>query len=696
MLAELIANVSDGNVRPAPARTAVPRWVRRALMRGLSVDPERRHRSMDALLAELVRNPWRRWQQAGLVAIPTVLVGVGVTAYEREVPRVASYCQDVAEKLDGTWDDARRSAIAGRFETSELPYAADVQRAVEQRLDTYAQAWVNLQTQACRDEVEGARPQAVLALQMTCLERRRQSLGALTELLAESDATTLERSVDAADALPGLEICADLEVLMARESTQDDVDPAAVREIDEALAKVKVLRDAARFNEARALAEPLVARAVEAGYTRGEAFAREQLATALDLGGNTAAAERAYHDALSSALASGSAEIVVRASLGLIWITADPSRPLIEADRWYAHGKGALARMGGDPELAAELERSLGQAYLQHGDPRRAEPHVRESLRIREEAFGPDDESISVAASTMGQLLSMQGKLAESRASFERALAVTEARTGPAHPDMAASLTNLGSAWAESGDIAKAIGYFERALAIDIAALGPDHVRNAISHHNLASALGDAGRLDEARIHARRELEIVERAHGPEHVDVASAIANLADFDAEEGNQQAALDGFLRAYEIARKSTGAEGLQAARYHSNAARSMLALGRAAESVEIFRAVIEIRRAALGDDHPSVGDSRVDLAQGLIALGRHAEALTEAERGLQLVVDAGGPPGRVAEAHFAFAVACWEVAGCDRARAIAEATKAAALTRTIPSMAPAIDAWLVAHR
>jgi tetratricopeptide (TPR) repeat protein len=696
VLAELIANVSDGNVRPAPARTTVPRWVRRALMRGLSVDPERRHPSMDALLAELVRNPWRRWQQAGLVAIPTVLVGVGVTAYEREVPRVASYCQDVAEKLDGTWDDARRSAIAGRFEASELPYAADVQRAVEQRLDTYAQAWVTLQTQACRDEVEGARPQAVLALQMTCLERRKQSLGALTELLAQSDATTLERSVDAADALPGLEICADLEVLMARESTQDDVEPAAVREIDEALAKVKVLRDAARFAEAKALAEPLIARAVEAGYTRGEAFAREQLATALDLGGNAVAAERAYHDALSSALASGSAEIVVRASLGLIWITADPSRPLIEADRWYAHGKGALARMGGDPELAAELERSLGQAYLEHGDPRRAEAHVRESLRIREEAFGPDDESIGVAASTMGQLLAMQGKLAESRASFERALAVTEARTGPAHPDMAASLTNLGSAWAESGDTAKAIGYFERALAIDIAALGPDHVRNAISHHNLASALGEAGRLDEARIHARRELEIVERAHGPEHVDVASAIANLADFDAEEGNQQAALDGFLRAYEIARKSTGAEGLQAALYHSNAARAMISLGRAAESVEIFRAVIEIRRAALGDDHPSVGDSRVDLAQGLIALGRHAEALTEAERGLQLVVDAGGPPGRVAEAHFAFAVACWEVAGCDRARAIAEATKAAALTRTIPSMAPAIDAWLVAHR
>ena len=699
VLAELIANVSEGNVRPAPQRTVVPRWVRRALMRGLAVDPEQRHPSMEVLLAALVRNPWRRWQQVGLIAIPTVLVGVGVTVYEREQPRAASYCQDVAEKLGGVWDDERRDEIGTRFSATGLPYAADTLRSLERRLDLYAQTWVSLQTQACRDEVEGARPQAVLALQMTCLERRRLSLGALTDLLLEADPTTIERSIDAARALPALEICADLEVLMARESTQDDVDPAQVLEIDQALARAKALRDATRFGEARRAAEPLIAAAAAAGYTRGEAFARELVATTLDFDGDRIAAERAYHDALSSALASGSAEIVVRASLGLIWVTGDGSRPLVEADRWYAHGKGALARMGGDPELEAELERSLGQAYLEHGDPRRAEVHVRASMQIRETAFGPEHESIGAAASSMGQLLAMQGKFAEARAAFERALTLIELEMGPAHPYTAAASANLGSAWAESGEYARAVGYFERALAIETAALGPDHIRLAAPHHNLAASLRALGRTDLARDHAERELAIVTAGYGPDHPELARALANLASFDSDAGHHLAALVGFSKAYEVTLLTADGGNLQGARYQGSIAKELLALERPKEALAMMESALAGRRAALGDEHPSVADAHVGVAQALVALGRYDEAIASAQRGMAMLANAGADPLGLAEAHYVLAIACWEApTHPDRERAVAEATKAAAQALLAPpnELRAEIDAWLLAHR
>ncbi len=700
VLAELIANVTEGAVRPPPPRGSVPRWVRRALLRGLSVAPEQRFRSTDALLAALARDPWRRWQQALLIAVPTVVVGIAAMVYEREQPRAASYCQDVAAELGDAWDEARREAVAARFEGSALPYAADALRSIERTLDDYAEKWTALQTQACRDEVEGARPQAVLALQMTCLERRRLSLGALTSLLAEADPGTLERAVDAAGALPSLEICADLEVLMARESTQDDVDPAAARAVDGALARVKVLRDAARYAEALAQAGPLIAQATDAGYTRGEAFARELLATTLELMGDIAGAERAYHDALSSALASGSAEIVVRASLGLIWITADPARPLVEADRWHAHGKGALARMGGDFELEAELERALGLAYLQHDDPRRAETHVRESLRIREQAFGPEHESIGAAASTMGQLLAAQGKYVEARAAFERALAITEARTGPSHPDTAAMLTNVGSTWAEVGDHERAIAYYERALAIDLAALGPDHVRNAIAHHNLASVLWTAGRRPAARAHAERELAIVLAEHGELHPDVASALGNLARFDAEQGDHAAALAGFSRAYDIVRNSLGPDSVAAAHHHGNVAIELILLGRAAEAIPIIEGVIATRRGVLGDEHRIVGEAYIDLARALVVEGRFDDAIAPAERGLAIVRAAEVRSSGVVEGNFTLARARWDAeAGRDRSRAIEHATLALELAHGLPmgaGDAAEIAAWLQAHR
>src|SRR4029079_17520532 len=56
-LGELMADVSAGNVRPPPPKSNVPAWLRRVLLRGLSVDPAQRWPSMTALAAALARDP---------------------------------------------------------------------------------------------------------------------------------------------------------------------------------------------------------------------------------------------------------------------------------------------------------------------------------------------------------------------------------------------------------------------------------------------------------------------------------------------------------------------------------------------------------------------------------------------------------------------------------------------------------------
>ena len=224
-------------------------------------------------------------------------------------------------KLGDVWDDGRRDAVRRRFEAAGAAWATDGYDHVARKLDPYAEQWLAMQTQACRDEVEGARPQAVLALQMTCLERRRDALAALGELLASGDAATLERAIDAADNLPALDVCGDLERLMAREGSVDaTVDPETRRSLDAALARAKVLIDASALAAARTEATALIERTKSAGYARGEAFARHLVAVAYDLGGETESAERSYHEALSASLASGDAEVVVRASIGLLWV----------------------------------------------------------------------------------------------------------------------------------------------------------------------------------------------------------------------------------------------------------------------------------------------------------------------------------------------------------------------------------------
>jgi eukaryotic-like serine/threonine-protein kinase len=72
--AELLVSVTSGALLPAPPDVNVRAWMRRVLLRGLSIDPDKRYASMDELLAALARDPARR-RNRGLA-----LAGVGLLA----------------------------------------------------------------------------------------------------------------------------------------------------------------------------------------------------------------------------------------------------------------------------------------------------------------------------------------------------------------------------------------------------------------------------------------------------------------------------------------------------------------------------------------------------------------------------------------------------------------------------------------
>ncbi len=58
-LAQLTVNVLEGNVTDAPPFIRVPAWIRRVLLKGLSVDPDRRYPDMEAMLRALDHDPAR-------------------------------------------------------------------------------------------------------------------------------------------------------------------------------------------------------------------------------------------------------------------------------------------------------------------------------------------------------------------------------------------------------------------------------------------------------------------------------------------------------------------------------------------------------------------------------------------------------------------------------------------------------------
>lgn len=70
--------VIAGRMQPPPKSAKVPAHLRRILLRGLSTDPAQRYPSMDALLADLTRDPSRKLRRFGIAATLVVLVAGAV------------------------------------------------------------------------------------------------------------------------------------------------------------------------------------------------------------------------------------------------------------------------------------------------------------------------------------------------------------------------------------------------------------------------------------------------------------------------------------------------------------------------------------------------------------------------------------------------------------------------------------------
>jgi len=110
----LLHNVSEGQLQPAPEGREVQAWVRRALLRGLNVDPAERWPSMTALIETLQDDPAARQRRRRIVgAVATaVMAGAVVLAQVARHHRQA-FEEDVSRHLRAAAaavDDGRAKA----------------------------------------------------------------------------------------------------------------------------------------------------------------------------------------------------------------------------------------------------------------------------------------------------------------------------------------------------------------------------------------------------------------------------------------------------------------------------------------------------------------------------------------------------------------------------------------------------------
>ncbi|MCA9681315.1 MAG: tetratricopeptide repeat protein, partial [Myxococcales bacterium] len=650
-------NVIAGNISAPPsegryAHRGVPNHVHRALLRGLSVEPDQRFPDMEALLTALRHDPAQRRRRALTFVVANLVGGAtlfaaGIYAADGLDPDTAAAATcEARSEIATLWNDEIKLELGTRFAGSGLPYAAFTSRELTRRIDGYVDQWVVATNQLCESQQLQGDSEA-LALQRRCLDERRQELATFTWALFESDTegfvTMAEHAVAGAEALPPIRSCLDSRRQQAADLT-DLADPeqrSRVEALAEQLAQAKSLADLGRPGEGMELATAVEAKAREFGSDRIQIRALTALADFEErLGEFDAAAE---HLRQAYAVAERGAEdwLRVDVALELIALTGFNLERPAEAAVWQAVADPLLARIGEPIDLRGEWWFQVGRVHMRASEFPEAERALNQALIMLEDFHGPNAASIDPVVQALGAVARDRGDHDGAIRYHQRLLDRYRLAYGPDHPKVAAAYGSLGHDAYERGDYQQALEHYGKALHIIGECFGEDSQAYASRLNNYAAVLERLGRLEEAEQTHRRLLADREQRYGADDVRVSVSLENLGLVLSSAGRHAEAAEQFERSLALRTAHYGLEHVATATTQLNLGYALFRLGQHDRARALYQQTLETWTRKLGEDHPDMALVHDNFGELELAEGNLGEARRHYERALALSEAALGP-------------------------------------------------------
>jgi tetratricopeptide (TPR) repeat protein len=580
---EILHNLDESGPRTPPSTTKVPRRIQQAVLRGLARDPDDRHASMDVLI-DVLESALRVQRGRLLVAGTAAVITAGAIAFA--VHGGADPCVQVGAPMAEAWNAVRKAEVAQALGGVDVPYAADATASVEQRIDAYASAWVDERTAACRQAHDGAQGgQVPLDQRIACLERGREHVAAIVEVLLDADESVAAAAVTLADTAEDPRRCGRPHSEADREGT-DVRGWAEVERVRSQIARGRARTAAARTAEAATILEQALRDAREIGSPLLEAEALIRLGSAYSDAGDDAHAVAVLESALERSITIGADDLAAEAVSRLLMYDGQSLDNVERGRVWEVQARGWLERFADDPNLRTQLAVSLamfesadgrypdaiarlaaveqdvadiptrrftwllnrGAVYLKAEQHQNAIAVLQEAVALGREIFGEGHPSVATAQSRLATQLGVLGRLDEAEALHMEALAVR--RRHGTRVDVAESLSDLGVVLTNAQDYDRAIEVTEEARDI-LQREAPLHGYLAAVRNNLGVLYWHVGRNEEALAEIEAALQFRrERGHGGDALVVPLAAA--ARTQAEIGDVEQALATIAEADRYAR------------------------------------------------------------------------------------------------------------------------------------------------
>lgn len=432
--------IRDGATRPA--ETDVPDALVTALLKGLSFKARGRHADMPALLntvEPLLREDspaadTRMWVAAALMA--TVVAGTGAFAYLAGEPE-PDPCAADETRLDGVWDDSRRTTVEAAVLAAEAAFVPDAWARLLPRLNRYRDRWVAAARTACLAQGQ-TRPEVPAAAQTACLDRGRLEFSAFIDILETGGVEALANADEALASMIAPSRCSEAEYLrVGGFLNADELDPEVREAMDKKLARANAFNTAGQHVEAIALAEDVLGDAESVAEVAFEA-------RALDISGagyrGLADAERTdatVTRAYITARDAGLPEIAARSARVLVEVNGQQGFSKDKSSTWAHIARAEASRLAQPREmLAVELAIATTNSWL------RRPADLGNLHRLADEVLDPVVPSQAELRDAYAmQLLALADARTTPRAALPRAVQAREIaaeRLGSEHPHLAA------------------------------------------------------------------------------------------------------------------------------------------------------------------------------------------------------------------------------------------------------------------
>ena len=201
-------------------------------------------------------------------------------------------------------------------------------------------------------------------------------------------------------------------------------------------------------------------------------------------------------------------------------------------------------KLDGQPEVEAQVRRTLGEAYIEMADYVPAARHLERSLALLTNEQRDRGLVGAAVKDSLGRALGLSEQFARAMVLLDQSLAVRTELTGADSPETAATLNTIGVLRVTHGDYARAETVLRKALAIRRAGLPDDRLELVETLSSLASAAwqGPRGDYSQAEDLLRECLEIAGRDGEADHPNIAESLYQLAHMMMASGARDQARD----------------------------------------------------------------------------------------------------------------------------------------------------------